>query len=275
MERIPRPIGTTEIGRHYNKTKDKDILQELIQHVVQHYIDTGFKYCHNIMDLYSFSQYVNIDVTLIQQQMIQRSKALINLDDPESQSDHLRAVLNSVLSCALSDRNRALTQYEHLAKAQGQTYKPFISGEVNKALKLTLDTTSNLTALYKALMGNDASIVINNNNANNQNNTDNYLTIDKALTVLHQNSPKALTPGEPNPLAQGLYLEHQLGDTPEVVASKQQGLDTSKEGLSFGSMVELSDGKVDDMIDAIEGPKSHIDRRAKGLNVDLEDDDNI
>lgn len=273
MKRIPRPIGTTEIGRHYNKTKEDNILNELIQHVVQHYIDTGFKYCHQAIDLYSFSQYTNIDVTLIQQQMLARSKALINLEDPDTQQEHIRALISQTLSCALSDRNRALTQYEHLSKAQGQTYKPFISGEVNKALKLTLDTTSNLISLHKALVGNDASIVIKNNITTEQ--TNNYLTIDKALTVLQQNSPKALAPGEPNALADGLYLEHNLDNTPEVVAHKQQGLDTSKEGLSFGSMVELSDGKVDDIDNALEGPKTHENRRAKELDIDLEDDDNI
>lgn len=274
MERIPRPKGTTELGSLYNKTKDTTDLDTLINHIIRHYINTGFKYCHNTIDLNTFSQYTGIDIGLIQQQMLYRSNDLINLADPEIQQDHIRAILKTALSGALSDRNRAITQYEHLAKAQGQTYKPFISGEVNKALKLTLDTTQNLTNLYKALVGNEAHIVINNTNALQQNNT-NYLTIEKALTVLQQHSPKALAPGEPNPQLEGLYSDHQLDNTPEVVASKQQGLDTSKEGLNFTNLVPLSDGKVDDLIEADKGPKSHIDRRAQELNIDLENDDNI
>ena len=52
---------------------------------------------------------------------------------------------------------------------------------------------------------------------------------------------------------------------PEVLANKQSGYDSSKEGLGFENIDKIQ-------LEPIGGTEGHIDRRAQELEIDFHDD---
>lgn len=268
-KRTPRPLGTTEIGRTLNKDQDNvDIQTQLQLHIIRHYIQNNFTYCHTPMSIEQLSHYTGIPNHLITEAIIQTGQATFNLLDREDQANSFRAILGLTINSALADSQRALEQYAILKASQGNSYKAFISGEVNKALKLTQESTAQMLNIYKAMAGNSALNVVINNNQQQNIQTNNYLTADSALEII--NSKDESLPLLENPeLKDALYHEHGLDDTPEVRAINQTGLDTSKEALNLRTLAQVSEALVNDL----EGPKSHIDRRAIEIDWDLEDDD--
>ena len=271
VKRIPRPMGTTELNSTLSKQENKDNqLKVLTQHIVNHYINTNFNYCQQQMPIDKFAIYTNIDITLINTTLINRNQIQYNLLSEEGKKDINGAVMNMLLEMSLIDRSNALQHASILINAQGQNYVPFLSSEVTRALANAQSTTANAINFARTFFGSNAQgITINNNNNNAQNN--NYLTVEKALEIANStgNSKSLITDQEGK---DALYLEHNLVDTPELNARLQTGFDSSKEGLNFGKVAEALLLEDDE---ALEGPKSHINRRADEYDIDLDNDDNI
>lgn len=264
MKRTPRPKGLTELGKLYKQGQLQ--LEDLEDHIINHYISTGYRYCGQSYNVEEFSRLTNIDTQRITQSLIEYGQTTMQLVDPEQSGDILRATLGLILSESLADRTRALEQYYVLANAQGQSYKPFISAEVTKALKLTQEATAGILNLYRTMAGKEGGVnVLVQNNQNTQVNH-NYLTPEKAVELL--DSQATATPLLEDPIAkENLFITHGLEDTPEVQANKQQGIDLTKEGAEFHKLAKVSDGLLN------EKPRSrHIDRRANELDVDLDSD---
>lgn len=264
QKRTPRPKGLTELGKLYHK--EAITLEELQLHIIQHYIATGYRYCGRSYSIEQLAQHINVPTETITQQVIQYGQTTMQLVDPEQSGDLLRATLGLLLSESLADRTRALEQYYVLANAQGQKYKPFISAEVTKALKLTQEATSGILNLYRTMAGKDGINVIVNNTTNTQVNN-NYLTTERALELLDK-QPTAIPLLEDPKAKEQLFLKHHLENTPEVQANKQQGIDISREGVEFHKLAKVSDALLSD------DPKDrHTDRRANQYDVDLDSDE--
>lgn len=268
--KIPRPKGTTELAHIYNKDNTDHNLIQLQRHIIQSYINTGFKYCNQPMNLEQFSRYTNIPISLIMEEINTRGKDTFLQADPEEQGDLLRALLGITLGASLSDRIAAQQQLSILSAAQGNTYKPFISSEVNKALKLNQEATQGILAIAKSLGGSQGlSVTVNNHVGDKiQNQQNNYLTSEQALELLSQQADNTSLLENPE-AKKALHAQYGLGAMPVVKANQQQGIDTSKEGLSFDKLAELSDDKVDHL----DEPKGHINRRAQEEEIDLDHDE--
>lgn len=266
--RTPRPLGTTEIGLSLKKEPDNVELQsQLQQHIIRHYIQNNFTYCHKHMGIEELATYTSIPESLITEALLQTGQNTFDLIDSEEQSKALRVLLGLSLKSALGDSQRALKQLLLLQASQGNGYKAFITTEVNKALKLTQDSTTQMLNIYKALAGNSGpNIIINNNNSQALQN--NFLTPDRALELI-SSKDETLPLLESAGQKDVLFEEYELELTPEVNAIRQTGLDTQKEGLNIRELAQISDALVNDL----EGPKTHIDRRAIEVNWDLEDDE--
>lgn len=262
-ERVPRPKGLTELGQAYNN--NGITLEELQNHTVNHYIATGFKYCGKAYNIEDFSKLTGIDQHIITNATIAYGQTTINLVDPNQSGDILRAVIGTLLNETLADRSRALTQLDILSRAQGQTYKPFVSGEVNKALKLTQESTAALLSLYKTMAPSTGPSVLVQNTINAQT-QNNYITPTEALELIatRDQRPPLLEDPDSKEL---LFKKHNLQDTPEVQANKQQGVDLTKEGATFHKLAKVSDGLLEDPKDR------HTNRRARELGIDLDHDE--
>lgn len=278
QQRIPRPKGTTEISQYLNHShpleESEPNNKELINHIINHYINTGYTYCHTPMDIVTFSNYTGIEEKDIHEVIIGNAKDMGNKMDKEHMEGIMAGLLFSVLGGALNDRQTALYHQQILLNSQGATYKPFISGEVTKALKLSQDSNAQLAQLVKMIMPNKGPNILNQFNTQNiyssgdsgdMVNGDNGLSVQDALLLIQQSDsymPLLSDESQKDRLA----LEHLSEPVPEVRAIYQQGINTDKEGLNFGKIAELSEGLLID-------DDSHIDRRAKELEIDLESDE--
>lgn len=275
--RIPRPKGLTEIGHHMHKVKDiqdnEQPKQEFLNHILSHYINTGYKYCNQGYNIEQFHQATTIPIDIIHKRMLTIGKDIYGTLNPnEGKNEILRAVVGHLFSETLGDSNRALQQYHVLAAAQGHSYVPFVSGELNRAIKLKSEATGAMLQLYKSLAGTkDLSTLIHEDTQTltGDKATTNYLTTDKALELMDAQKPIPLLDDADHKGA--LYLEHGIESMPEVNAHKQTGMDTSKEGLNFNQLAKVSEGLINDVDE--DKPDSHIDRRAHQVGKDLDSDD--
>jgi len=264
-KRLPRPEGSTEIGHTYNKGGiERDKVED---NLIGHYVRTGFMYNGISMSIEAFCNYTKIESDRVFQAITMKGKDVYNMVDPNEQGEVLKALLGAALSGALSDRSAALRQLSILQSAQGNGYKAFISGEVNKALKLTQDSTSGILAIAKSLGGSQGLNVIVNNNNGDQVQNNQYLTSDRAVELMQANTlgPTLISNQEAK---QALYAKHGIDDMPVVKANEQRGLDVAREGLAFDKLASLSDDKVD----KVEHKDHHITRREDELGIDTDDD---
>ena len=231
------------------------------------------------------SRFLDVDVSYIQIYM--RDQVIrSNIWDPTQQKEILQGLMGQQLAWALEDRLEVQNQVDVLKRSQGNTYKPFISGELNKALKLKLETSSSLQALFRNLTGGSSgsTSIINILNQQNihQNNNDEYVTTEKALEIL-DSTPSGMDSDNV------LELEAKYNIAlPEVNALKQEGVDTDKEGLNFSGTemnqivdnykgsIEVADKELAELVEDIteyEEVDHHDTRRQIEYLEDFDSDD--
>lgn len=266
--RTPRPKGTTEISYIYNKDKTEDNKHKLITHVIRHYINTNFCYCNQSMNLEQFSQYIQVEPNIIHKEIMDIGQIQYQMLNDKAKEEIFGGLIFNCFFGALSDRSTALQHSNILLAAQGQTYKPFISSEVTKALKLNQDANAQVLNVLTKFIGNQGpGISITNNINANSNNNNQVLTVEGALQLIQQNTDNRPLLEDPE-AKEALYIQYGIGSMPEVNANLQTGYDTSKEGLSFNKIADAQ------LIDDEEGKRSrHADRREKAYNIDTEADE--
>lgn len=257
--RVPRPLGTTEKGFNHSKHQSQESLQELQAHIIQHYINNNFLYCNRHYSIHELSILLKIPTKTIMAYTIKEGHNLQANMDKVTSGESLRALLFMGIQSTLEDRSRALQQHSILASSQGETYKPFISGEVNKALKLVMESGQNIINITKSLGGPSATtnILINNGDKAQQGTQEGYITVDEVVMRLKDVGAVPLSLNEAQ--RQKIYEAHDIDNMPEVSALKQEGVDTSKEALNLSRVTDL--------------PVDHQDRRAheEGHNLDQDE----
>lgn len=265
MERIPRQLGITLIAQN-----NKDNIDIIKKHITISYIHNNYMYLDIPMNIETFSRYTNIDMTFINNIIIEEGKRQFLNMGIEDQNELHGATLKMALANALSDRGTALQQQNILLGAQQNRYIPFVSSEVTKAIKLSMESNTNILNVLSKMMGPGTSAITINNNLSQEQNQG--LNVVQALDLIKAQADSThSTPLLEDPNHQeSLYMEYAIDDMPEVNATLQVGYDDSKEGLNIGKITDLISDEVLDG-DSSEG---HIDRRAKALDIDL-DSDNI
>ena len=228
--RKPRPMGVTQLSIAYQNTKSQEVLDNLYTYLVnQWYTNTGVV-CGTHYDINSFASRYSIPRTFISNFMME-TVCGSRLWDKDKQEKLIEGLIGEQITWALEDRMEIVNQVNILKSSQQGKYTPFISAELNKALKLRLDSSSSLQQLVRSLAGGGGSINIFQqfNQQNNQVNEAQFITIDEARELIQQQSMLE------NKSEEAKYLEAQydINSLPEVVATKQQGVDTSKEGLTL------------------------------------------
>lgn len=261
--RIPRPIGTTMISKaHSTQNKENNesynqSLYNLQSHIIKSYINNNYRYNNIPYTIEQFSSITNIPQSLILESIYDIQQIQYNLLDEKGKGDILR-VLEKGIFWGFLESQQAITHHaQTLLRDQAGSYKPFISSEVTKALKLQLDTLQlglNMQQRFNPNPGSSTAINIYNQNQQN------VLSVSEAQALI--NNDKTTAPLLENKEAKDkLFLEYDVADMPVVNATLQVGVDSSREGISFQNMNQ-------------ELKEPHTDRRAKELNIDL-DSDNI
>ena len=228
IKRFPRPMGTTAMAAEYQKSQNLEDLQKVYNYIINHWLMGNGMLCGIMYDINTFSTKTGIDINYIR--VFMRDRLLQSkLWDKERQEEMLQALLGEQVAWALEDRMEISHQVNILRESQGGHYTPFISAELNKALKMKLDSSTSLQSIIRNLTGGNTTNIFNQFNQQNNLNAENTISIEEARTIVLE-SQKVLTKTEEAKLLEDKY---DINSLPEVVATKQEGVNTSKEGLNL------------------------------------------
>lgn len=229
IKRFPRPLGLTAMMKEYNATKDPSLLSKAQDYLINQWLMGNGVICGVMYDINLLSQKLGLDINYIRMYMRDR---LLNskIWDKDRQEEMVTGLLGEQLAWAMEDRMEVSHQVQVLREAQGGKYTPFISAELNKALKLKLDSSNSLQTIVRNLIGGSTTNIFQQFNQQNIQAADSqFISIDEARELI-QEQQQVLPKSEEAKLLEAKY---DLTSLPEVVAIKQEGIDTSKEGLSL------------------------------------------
>lgn len=270
-KRVPRPFGMTQMMIEYHNSNNPAILEKVKSFLINYWITNNMVFCGQPYSIQKFALALNIrveDIRIVMRDQVLNSRVW----DPEHQKEMMQGIIGEQLSWLMEDRMEVSQQVEVLRDSQGTTYKPFISAELTKALKLKQDASNNLLQLIRTLSGggNTTNLFQVNIDNSQDNHTENNITIEEARTLIQQvNAEQALE--KPKEVAL-LETQYDLAALPEVVAVKQN-VDISKEGLNF-SKAELN-AVTDDYKGAMEiaSEERHQIRREIEERIDPDAED--
>lgn len=265
--RLPRPMGMTQAMAAYKKEPKPELLDAIHSLFIQNWIVNSGYLCGRIMSAVDLADFLKCDPERIRIQM-RDSLLSTKLWDKDKQEDLINSMIGQQITWALEDRMAIDGQVKLLQRSQGNKYTPFVTAEVNKALGLKMQSTSNLGAVLRTMQGGGSVNIFNQNNLVQEG--DNVVTVDKAVAIVIEENKKLDKASD----TAGFIEEHyDTSEFPQVVATKQTGVDTSKELVNMGS------DQIDQITDNYKGIMSQFDedhheiRREIELNIDTEAED--
>lgn len=266
-ERFSRPFGVTPLMVEYSKTGKEETLLKVKSMFIQFWILNKSTLGGKPYNIYQLSAFLEVPVSFVNNYLVENllSSRIWNEDTRE---DVFNAVIGQSISWVLEDRLDIQNQVDILKNSQGQSYKPFISSELTKALGLKLSSSNTLQSVIKGLSTNSINIFNNNENTVEANQG---FSMEEAMEIIQ---------GQLSGVSKERLIEEaeyeliqDMKELPEVVATKQVGLNTDKEGLSF-KKPELTEA-MDNYKGAIEGfnETHHEIRREIELQIDPDEED--
>lgn len=264
--RFPRPLGTTALMVEYQQSKDPGILKKVRDYLINQWILNSGNICGVTYGINNLAQFLNVDPEYIKLNMRDR---IVNskIWDKEQQEKLLYGLYGEQLMWAMEDRMEIASQVNILRQAQGGKYVPYLTAELNKALKLRLDSSSSLQTIIKNLTGGGTTNIFNQINSNNTIQQQNYITLDEARGLLAEESKPLNNTQE----AKLLETKYDLQGLPQVVAYDQGLTATDGSKLNNNELNAITDNYKETVIEA---PKLHHEmRREIEENIDQNSED--
>lgn len=269
ITRFPRPMGTTAMALEYQKTHEEEALIKVQNYLINQWLMGNGVLCGVTYDINSFSNRLGIDIEYVR--VFMRDRLLSSrIWDRDKQEELLQALMGEQLAWALEDRMEISHQLQILRDSQGGKYTPFISAEVNKTLKLKLESSTSLQSIIRNLTGGNTTNIFNQfNQQNNLGAPVDTISIEEARTIVLE-SQKVLSKTEEAKLLEEKY---DINSLPEVVATKQEGVDTSKEGLNLNKkeLNQITDNYKAAM--EVSSKEHHELRREIEMRIDPDEED--
>lgn len=267
--RFPRPLGTTAMILEYQKSGNPEDLIKVQNYLINQWLLGNGVLCGVTYDINSFSNRLGIDTEYVR--IFMRDRLLSSkIWDRDKQEELLQALMGEQLAWALEDRMEISHQLQILRDSQGGKYTPFISAEVNKTLKLKLESSTSLQSIIRNLTGGNTTNIFNQfNQQNNLGAPVDTISIEEARTIVLE-SQKVLSKTEEAKLLEEKY---DINSLPEVVATKQEGADTSKEGLNLNKkeLNQITDNYKAAM--EVSSKEHHELRREIEMRIDPDEED--
>ena len=273
IKRFPRPLGTTSLAIEYSLTPSDENRFRLYNHVIHQWLLSNGKFGGKYMDVNTLSQVTGIPTDYIQcfmRDQVMNSK----IWDKDKQEELLNGLLGQTLAWALEDRLAIKAQVDLLRQSQNGHYTPFVSAELNKAMKMMLDSSTGLQSVIRTFMGGGTTNIFNM--FNQQNNVDNHqengISLEAAKQLILESN---VVLNDKSKEARFLETKYDLMALPEVVATKQEGIDNEDYGGSFNiNQAELKE-VTDDYKASIEASSKdrHEMRREIEQNIDPDEED--
>lgn len=154
---MPRPLGLTQrikqINMIQNQNRRKELLDRTKQEIVCQYIQQGNHINGKPVTINTLAHFLSIPNTELLRMMNREHQRLSGMfDSTDANPNPARALLAMGLNWVLENLNISKSQLNMLMAAQQQSYQPFLTSEVNKAianhtnaLKPLLDSVKLLT----------------------------------------------------------------------------------------------------------------------------------
>ena len=273
IKRFPRPLGTTSLAIEYSLTPSDENRFRLYNHVIHQWLLSNGKFGGKYMDVNTLSKITGIPTDYIQcfmRDQVMNSK----IWDKDKQEELINGLLGQTLAWALEDRLAIKSQVDLLRQSQNGHYTPFVSAELNKAMKMMLDSSTGLQSVIRTFMGGGTTNIFNM--FNQQNNVDNHqengISLEEAKQLILESN---VVLNDKSKEARFLETKYDLIALPEVVATKQEGIDKEDYGGSFNiNQTELKE-VTDDYKASIEASSKdrHEMRREIEQNIDPDEED--
>ena len=270
--RIPRPYGSTTLAAQYHISKDPEVKQQFIDLMVNQWLIGNMVLCGKRYDIGTFASSLGITIDDIRVKM--RDQVMNSrIWDKEAQEQIITGLMGTMMSWTIEDRMRVNNQIELLMASQQGRYTPFISAEVNKALKMGIDSTASMQTMVQKFIGGSGTTNIFNmfQQNNNQEVNNQFVTQAEVLDILTQED-KLLDKSQEAKL---LETKYDLGSLPEVVAVNQNGGLRAKESL--GETIDYTEmnNALENLNEAVKHSEQdhHEMRREIEMRVDQDADD--
>ena len=273
IKRFPRPLGTTSLAIEYSLTPSDENKFRLYNHVIHQWLLSNGKFGGKYMYVNTLSNITGIPTDYIQcfmRDQVMNSK----IWDKDKQEELINGLLGQTLAWALEDRLAIKSQVDLLRQSQNGHYTPFVSAELNKAMKMMLDSSTGLQSVIRTFMGGGTTNIFNM--FNQQNNVDNHqengISLEEAKQLILESN---VVLNDKSKEARFLETKYDLMALPEVVATKQEGIDKEDYGGSFNiNQTELKE-VTDDYKASIEASSKdrHEMRREIEQNIDPDEED--
>jgi hypothetical protein len=257
IQRTPRPAGTTYLAVQYKQNATTEDKERLLNHIIYAYTTSGFRWNRRPLSLSEFSNVIGIPTTRIMEAISQSGQNMGSLISAENIKSTVESIITLSATWAIQDRGQIQKQVEDLLTSQGNQYRPFITAEVNKALKLSLDSNKNLIETFKSLLTNNQTNILNIFNQQDTQANQSLLTPEQAITMIsksHKSDTKALSSPKINNIAglpendlQELYQEWGIGDSDQVREMGSERKAIRPESSQGQEALELRESPHDDV----------------------------
>ena len=229
ISRFPRGIGITQLALQAN-AGDDEALKNLTKFIIHTWIVNNGRLWSRVYSVNELADFLKCEPSIIQMQM--KQTFLDNgLFDRDKMNEIADSLMGACIGWALEDRMEISQQVQVLRDSQGGRYAPFITPEVNKALGLKQQSTTSLQSLVRAMSGGGTVNIFQQNNQFNNNNTqeEHALTRNEAMLMIQKELANN------GSIKEIEYVENQYDfkELPVVVATKQTGNHSEKEGLNL------------------------------------------
>jgi len=209
--RIPRP----RLLSNQTKLKDKQKI------VIEEYIKNQFKINNQIYSVDELSVKYQIPLKDILKTIGEYNNSMSGLmGNYESYSVQLQALAQNIIFGGLEAQQYARNHMQILAQDQGQSYKPFISAEVTKAIQTFIHSTKNIADILKTVMpqtqGAQTNILVQ---GTPDSGTEKFGPTE-ALKLLEQSGPTDTRIDKS--VQANLYQKYLLDEAPEVSMRYQE-----------------------------------------------------
>ena len=272
VKRFPRPLGTTALAMEYNQNKSEENLFKLFDYVIHQWLLTNGSFGGSYVDVNALSLKSGIPRDYIQTYMrnqVMNSKVW----DMEHQEAIINGLLGQQMAWALEDRLEINRQADILRASQGGKYTPFVSAELNKVLKLKLESSTSLQTVIRSLMGGGTTNIFNMfNQQNNLTQESQGISIEEARQIV---SESQRTLDDKSQEAKLLEINYDLTGLPVVVATEQEGISAADYGGSFNTNQQELQEITDDYKGSIESSsrEHHEMRREIEERIDPDAED--
>lgn len=297
ITRVPRPMGLTFLATEYQKDNSEDNITKVLKHLITQWTLTGFRYCGQSLNIPELAILIKVPEDIIMRHVSQVSQSIGLFNTPDQLQDTLTSIASLSANWAIRDKGLIDQQIEILQRSQGNSYKPFISGELSKTLKIGLDANKNIMELYKTFFTQQTTNILNIYGDKDKAASD-YVNPDQAFEIVLEQRNAIPAPNSHSlPAASkgsdadthiirdqrindqthseqeldSLFKEHNLGDSPTCIEGRT-GTEALR-ALEPDSLEALSPDNQGVM--KPEGPKNNHQDFEKRRGNDYQDADEV